>query len=172
MAHFRIYVVHSLLAAAIATSTLSYSSTALAQETAGTTATVEAAEDESSTASLAPLAVMTPGTGSEESEPVKKADAAATRTVVLVGEKVSLENPASAKGPFPDLVTLTENTVGGRVVDLTTHGLTMAETTATLGKVIIQRPQVIIVFTGFTDEKKSTSDDEQRLALKEIVKGL
>ncbi len=140
---------------------------ATAQET---TATVETTESVTSTESLAPLAVMTPEPGPAAT--AVSADAAATQTIVLVGEKVSLQNPNSAKGPFPDLVALTKSTVGGRVVDLTTHGLTMEATANMIGKAVIQKPDVVIMFTGFTDEKTETADDVQRAALTKTVKAL
>lgn len=156
--------------AAAVTACLCLGCLAAAQDT---TATVEVTEAATTTESLAPLAVMTPEPeGNVTTGTTSGQDMTATQTIVLLGEKVSQENPDSATGPFPELAELTRTTIGGRVVDLTTHGLTIEDISRTIGKAVIQRPDVVIVFTGFTDEKKETEDQAQRDALATVVEGL
>jgi len=130
---------------------------------AGVIALCGAAFSQDTTATIAIPAE--PDTLTPEQESASAADDRATQTVVLLGERISVEQPTSAKGPFRDLVAMTTSTLGGRVIDLTTHGLTIAETAKTVKDALKEKPAIAVVFTGYSDEQAKTEDDAQRKTL-------
>lgn len=95
----------------------------------------------------------------------------ATQTVLLLGEKVSVESAASEKGPFPDLVGYTTSTLGGRVTDKTRHGALISAVADEAAGLFDTQPDIVIVFTGYADGKANTADDVQLDALKKIITG-
>lgn len=129
------------------------------------------------TAATAPMAADTLS-AEEEAAATAKADAGDTQTVVLMGERVSVKDPESAKGPFPNLVDFTTATLGGRVVDLTAYGQRVKDTEGLVERAVERRPDVVVIFTGFADERAETdakagsSAEQVQPTLKRIVAGL
>jgi len=133
--------------------------TAFAMAIAGSGSAI--CQDTTSTSTV----VVESDTLTPEQEAAAVEDNVVTQTVVLLGERISAEQPTSAKGPFPDLVAMTTRTLGGRVIDLTTHGLTIAETAKTVKGALKEKPAIAVVFTGYSDEQAKTEDDIQRKTL-------
>lgn len=93
-------------------------------------------------------------------------------SIALLGEVVGANESSPAKGPFPDLASLTTGTLGGEVTDLTTPGLTMEQLVQQAKSTSLGTPDVTIIFTGFTDGENRTADETQRLGLKQTVAAL
>jgi hypothetical protein len=101
-----------------------------------------------------------------------EADVTANLNVVLLGEVVGPDADKPAEGPFPDLGGVASGALGGTITDLTTAGLKMEQLAGMAKSEVSGKPDVALIFTGFSDEAAETSDTAQRKALGEVVAAL
>lgn len=146
-----------LIAAALACGLFAHSTAATAQDET-TTATAQ-----TTTASQILPEVATPVDVADD-EPTT-----ASYTAVLLGEAVA-DNPNNTeKGPFPDLAGMTTSTLAGKVIDLTAHGVTIAQTAEKLPQALEASPDIVIIFNGYTDGANETPDEDQRATLQAMT---
>ncbi len=95
-----------------------------------------------------------------------------TLSIVLLGEVVSMNAESRLKGPFPPLLDIANSTLDGTVYNFTTQGLTIARTAELITKVKFPPPDVMVLFTGFTDEQEKVDNEAQRVSLQSMIKNL
>jgi len=126
---------------------------------AATSATVVSSE---TSASLSANADAAPSNSSADSD--------TTWSIILLGEKVSLNEKNPKKGPFPDLAGATTATLGTDISDFTKQGVTIADTLSDVKKAEgVATPDIVVLFAGFTDEQKNTDESTIRNGIRQIA---
>lgn len=98
-------------------------------------------------------------------------DSDTTYSIVLAGERVGLDAESPGKN-FPDLLDATTSTIGMDVSDFTQAGLTLQDTANMIREASDIRPDIAIVFGGYTDDEKDVPEDQVKNAIQSIGSAL
>lgn len=94
--------------------------------------------------------------------------AAGKPTVVFFGERPKWV-PDGKQPAVRDIITTSSQLLGAAVVDATVAEESVVETAKRVASVISSRPTAVILYTGRTDDRKSTPDEQVQKALTSIV---
>lgn len=97
-------------------------------------------------------------------------DRVAARTLLLLGETVTLEEGKNRKPVQLDRITT--EILGGRVVDFTAPGASLTSISLRMAEVQNIKPTVVLLFAGGADSEAQVSDNDQRNQLTNLAKTL
>lgn len=99
------------------------------------------------------------------------AESDTTYSIVLIGERVGLDAESPNKN-LPDVLSATTSTLGTDVSDFMRTGLTLSDTANMIAEASDIKPDIAIVFGGYTDDETDVSEDQVKTAIQSIATSL